>query len=240
MTDVLLPRIGTSANKHVWAFDAQNRLTEYADTGAGVLVPADITYRYDANGNIREMKSTYDTLSSNGTVAAAASPQDYWYTYDGLNRFLVTMGTLSGTTIVDGTIGTTVTYDTFGNRATTTDTADGTETYHYDNASNLTSVTAGASTLATYTYDQLNRVKSTFEYNASGANVYSRTGIVYDKDGHVTADATSTTNGTTHNTQSSTYTVDARGLVTAVSGTATSTPSGGCPFRKPHFITFRP
>src|SRR5262249_26340853 len=41
------------------SYDALNRLISYGDTGYNNSEPANITYQYDANGNVRAISATY-------------------------------------------------------------------------------------------------------------------------------------------------------------------------------------
>ncbi|RZK99123.1 MAG: LysM peptidoglycan-binding domain-containing protein, partial [Rubrivivax sp.] len=54
-----------------------------------------LSFEYDAVGNKRHLVSTVTGKPESG--------QDYWYRYDTMNRFIVTMGTLNGTRGADGT-----------------------------------------------------------------------------------------------------------------------------------------
>ncbi|MCW7537965.1 LysM peptidoglycan-binding domain-containing protein [Aquabacterium sp. A7-Y] len=66
-------------------YDELNRVVKITDP------QATITYDYDAAGNRRHVNSYYhDGHHGDRRV------QDFWYTYDALNRFNVTMGTLVG------------------------------------------------------------------------------------------------------------------------------------------------
>jgi YD repeat-containing protein len=66
----------------------------------------DISYKYDAVGNRRNVHSYYsDGLDGNKQT------QDFWYLYDSLNRFTVTMGQLSGGVITRGATGKLISYD---------------------------------------------------------------------------------------------------------------------------------
>jgi YD repeat-containing protein len=93
------------------SYDALNRVTQINDaTGE------DITYAYDANGNRLEMDSVY-TDPATGKQAN----QDYYYSYDSMNRFVDTMFTKSTTGVIGiGLNGTVISYDAAGNRSTAT------------------------------------------------------------------------------------------------------------------------
>jgi YD repeat-containing protein len=81
-------------------YDALNRIVKVLDP------KAEITYEYDANSNRRRVRSYYhDGISGDQQL------QDYWYTYDLMNRFLITMGDLSNGSIVRGVEGVAITYN---------------------------------------------------------------------------------------------------------------------------------
>ncbi|SAL10847.1 hypothetical protein [Caballeronia telluris] len=66
-------------------YDALNRVVSISDNSYQV------SYEYDAVGNRRRMVASYTDM-----VGYHQKTQDYWYEYDALNRFTVSMGTLSG------------------------------------------------------------------------------------------------------------------------------------------------
>lgn len=70
-------------------YDALNRVTEVRDP------QADIRYEYDANGNRMRVVSDY-----HDAVYRNIKTQDYWYEYDSMNRFTITMGKLNASNIV--------------------------------------------------------------------------------------------------------------------------------------------
>ena len=120
----------TSHQNAVVTYDALNRMRSFTDSGEGGVVPATINYEYDAVGNVRRMVSRYMSLDYTGAAVDYRLPQDYWYRYDNMNRFVTTKGVLSGargaagTTIVRGAAvppserqgGTDITYDLAGRR----------------------------------------------------------------------------------------------------------------------------
>ncbi|HEF5873488.1 TPA: LysM peptidoglycan-binding domain-containing protein, partial [Burkholderia cenocepacia] len=71
-------------------YDALNRVVSIKDNAYQVA------YEYDAVGNRRRMLATYTDM-----VGYHEKNQDYWYEYDALNRFTVTMGSLSGECPID-------------------------------------------------------------------------------------------------------------------------------------------
>jgi YD repeat-containing protein len=126
----------TSHQNAVVTYDALNRMVSFSDTGEGGVVPATINYEYDAAGNVRHMYSEYRTLDSNGNPSGGSTPQDYWYRYDSMNRFVTTKGELSGargaldTKIVRGNNGgVDILYDLAGQRKQAIWATSGTEFY---------------------------------------------------------------------------------------------------------------
>ena len=74
-------------------YDELNRIVRINDSSA------DIQYEYDAVGNRRRVYSQYYGFvnKASGGVEFTRTSQDYWYEYDTMNRFVTSMGTLSGT-----------------------------------------------------------------------------------------------------------------------------------------------
>lgn len=101
-------------------WDAMNRMVKIED---GKLDHRRyvIDYEYDAVGNRRRMRSAYSDA-----INGQAQVQDYWYSYDAMNRFTVTMGAL-----VNGTRALTES----GAGGITASGIDGGVTIAYDNAS---------------------------------------------------------------------------------------------------------
>ena len=73
-------------------YDSNNRVIRIRDPRA------DIQYEYDAVGNRRRVHSMYHD-GVNGSVQI----QDFWYDYDNMNRFILTMGKLSSANGARGT-----------------------------------------------------------------------------------------------------------------------------------------
>jgi len=171
-TDVA-PRFYQNASIY---YDALGRVTEFKDA------KADITYKYDANGNRREVKSVY-----NDGVGGGLQTQDYWYKYDSMNRFTLTMGTMNANNvIVLGNAGVAIGYDAAGNRQTANYGYDGhTEVYSYSADGFLENTTIGGVLRAKRTNDELGRVKVYNQFTATGTNDLSRS-MSYDNDNRVT------------------------------------------------------
>jgi YD repeat-containing protein len=168
-------------------YDAMNRMTRVLDPKAA------IQYEYDAVGNRRMVKSTYHD-GVNGSLKA----QENWYKYDSMNRFLVTMGSLSGargaagTSVTKGAVGgagVEVSYNLAGQRIQVINAADSsTETYSYTNDGYLTNVSINGVLRSTRYNDALGRVITYTENNSSGSQTYAKT-TTYDKDNRVNSES---------------------------------------------------
>ncbi|WP_109807729.1 RHS repeat protein [Sphingosinithalassobacter portus] len=110
-------------------YDALGRLSTWSEAGGSEsnpkILPASVSYKYDANGNIRRTNATYTKLNQYGQ-ADGTTTQDYWFRYDAMNRVVTANGTLSGTagatgtTIVRGVGGTDIAYHLDGQRSSVT------------------------------------------------------------------------------------------------------------------------
>ncbi|RZL02851.1 MAG: RHS repeat protein [Rubrivivax sp.] len=180
-----------------------------------------IEYQYDAVGNRRHLKA----FKGSSTTAA----QDYWYDYDSMNRFTVTMGKLAGGAITEGPAGgdgVRVIYDWAGRRSQVNVARDGhREDYDYSNDGFLTdsylsaNVDKGAK-VSRRVADLMGRVTDYIELDANGGTKAATShAYTYDADGKVLTDVNdgATTNyvmfndGTmkeTHTTRGTTYKVD--------------------------------
>ena len=178
-------------------YDAENRVTRFLDA------KADITYKYDAVGNRRNVHSVY----TDGLGNSAIPPQDYWYKYDAANRFTLTMGQLSGGAIVLGATNANnnavlISYDAAGNRATATYGRDGTtESYSYTADGYLENVTIAGMVRSKRTNDAMGRVTGYVEYAADGVTQTKNRSDTYDNDNRITDEtlAQGSTTTTTHN-----------------------------------------
>lgn len=194
-------------------YDALNRITRVSDPRYT------IQYYYDAVGNRRRVLSTYnDGLS--GTLAT----QDYWYRYDGLNRFTVTMGQLLNGGISAGSSGdgVAITYDQAGQRTSATYASDGhREDYSYTADGYLTDVRINGVLRTRRVNDLQGRVTRYQEWNTDGSarSDISRT---WDADAQQTAESDSVTNSSTADTRMADGTL-ASTVQTSTSGGTTST-----------------
>ncbi|WP_217633576.1 LysM peptidoglycan-binding domain-containing protein [Lysobacter sp. yr284] len=183
---------GFTTRGGTWAFqqseakyDSLNRLTKIIDPRYV------IEYEYDAQGNRIHMLSTY-----NDPVSGVRSKQDYWYRYDNMNRFVVTMGTLGeknevrGANEYDTSVqvnegvgdGVLLAYDQANQRVMAHYGRDGhTERYAYDVRGYLTDTTIDGTLRARRVNDLAGRVGDYYEYDASGA-LKSSTTRYWDND----------------------------------------------------------
>ncbi len=98
---------GTTTSPEVWknqsaSYDALGRLIQWTEVGTASSPAANITYSYDAAGNVRHSVANFRKINTDGTVGAA-SIQDYWFRYDSRNRLVIDRGVLSGAAGASGT-----------------------------------------------------------------------------------------------------------------------------------------
>ncbi|MGF6647339.1 LysM peptidoglycan-binding domain-containing protein [Paraburkholderia sp. GAS82] len=169
---------GYTAQGGQYAFQ-QSRVT-YDELNRVVLIVDPhytIQYEYDALGNRIHMKSTY-----NDGLTGAKAVQDYWYSYDAMNRFTVTMGQLkngqrgsnandASAYVVAGSSGdgVQVAYDLAGQRRQAVYAYDGhKEDYAYDANGLLTDTKIDNVLRARRTNDTAGRVTKYEEWDATG------------------------------------------------------------------------
>jgi YD repeat-containing protein len=135
-------------------YDALNRVTSISDNNYQV------SYEYDAVGNRRHMVASYTDM-----VGYHQQTQDYWYEYDALNRFTVTMGSLvDGHIVAVGKDAVQLGYDAAGQRRSATYAKDGhTELYYYDENGYLTKQVTNGIRMQERTNDLLGRVTHLYE-----------------------------------------------------------------------------
>ncbi|WP_156915579.1 putative toxin [Caenibius tardaugens] len=90
----------TTFKSQTATYDALGRLKTWAEAGTTTAPASNISYQYDAAGNVRRSTASYYTLDATGVAATTASTQDYWFRYDTMNRLVIDRGILSGSTIV--------------------------------------------------------------------------------------------------------------------------------------------
>lgn len=180
---------GTSASP-IWeyyqysqaTYDDANRLTRIWDP------KSDINYEYDAMGNRRSVLSKYNDGAGGGLKT-----QDFWYAYDNMNRFVVTMGALNSsnntraTSEGDASIkvyrgtsdqGRAITYDNLSQRTGSTSNG-GTESYFYDEEGYLKEVKLNGSRIAFRDNDARGNVVALEEATSAGL---TRHEFTYDAD----------------------------------------------------------
>lgn len=159
-------------------YDELNRVIDYVDPQAR------IQYQYDANGNRRRVLSNY-----NDGINGAAATQDFWYKYDGQNRFVLTMGQLSNGVIGLGSTGVQIGYDVAGQRRSAVYADGHSETYNYTNDGYLEDVQINGVLRSRRANDLLGRVQSYLEYATDGSTVIYNKGSVFDADNRLTQDS---------------------------------------------------
>ncbi|MDF3836846.1 carbohydrate-binding domain-containing protein [Cupriavidus basilensis] len=138
-------------------YDALNRITKITDPRYT------IEYWYDAVGNRRRMLSQY----YDGT-GIRQERQEYWYKYDAMNRFTVTMGQLVNKEIVQGASGDGValTYNKLGERTSSLKADKGrAEIYGYDVNGSLTTVHTSGKLTSQRENDAAGRVTTYTEWD---------------------------------------------------------------------------
>jgi YD repeat-containing protein len=168
-------------------YDELNRVTRIYDPFA------DIHYAYDANGNRMHVWSYY-----NDGVGGNPQLQDYWYKYDALNRFTVTMGILSGGAVVaTNASGIAIEYDNASQRTAATYGSDHhRESYTYSRDGYLESTSSDPNSLdaplatparlrAVRVNDALGRVTRYMEYATNGTTVTLTRLSEYSKDSNL-------------------------------------------------------
>ncbi|MCW7538237.1 LysM peptidoglycan-binding domain-containing protein [Aquabacterium sp. A7-Y] len=169
--------LGGVRDHHQYAritYDELNRIQTVQDPRAT------IQYEYDAVGNRRRVYSYY-----HDGVDGSRREQDYWYTYDELNRFTLTMGRLAGkrgTSLTDksgvierGTTGVSVWYDAASRRQEVINGEDGShERYTYTADGYLEDTYLNAKHRSRRHVDLLGRVLQYTELNEQGAVSYER------------------------------------------------------------------
>jgi len=223
-------RFRSIAHNYVFAqtvveYDAMNRVIAIRDLKYNVY------YEYDAVGNRRRMLAEYHDLLDNHTTY-----QEYWYEYDQLNRFTVSMGQLStgqrATSADDtsvsiviggaGSDGVQLGYNAAGERTLARYASDGrTELYAYDANGFLTTQTINGKRYAERTNDLAGRVTRYTSYDQDGTTRLVDLERNWDADGQLLSERDNVAQQTT------TYTRMADGTVTQVdqrpiSGSGTS------------------
>ncbi|MFX5827309.1 AHH domain-containing protein [Acinetobacter baumannii] len=181
----------------------QNALINYDSLNRKISVQDqsfNIHYEYDGNGNIVHMLANY-----RDAVNAAPKIQDFWYSYDSMNRFTISMGVLNSTTkkVERGNTGIAISYDKLGQRLTADygkDALNSTkahkESYSYTTDGYLetvknadyssTGILGTQYTVSTRYNDALGRVTKYTDNNENSDTVYQTTTTTYSKDNQIT------------------------------------------------------
>lgn len=196
------PQIYQNANV---SYDSLNRVKTITDATFS------IQYEYDANDNIRHLYASFSD-GVNGTPKV----QDYWYAYDNMNRFVITMGQLSGSrattaedtsvSVIRGSTGVEIGYDNnsqrrfaiYGENALgSTDGGAHREDYEYTNDGYLETVkinrenlTTSGTKRATRVNDALGRTVVYKEYQADGTTVSKTQTSTYLSDNRLNSQTT--------------------------------------------------
>ncbi|MGT0194101.1 LysM peptidoglycan-binding domain-containing protein [Burkholderia pyrrocinia] len=170
-------------------YDALNRVTAIEDDAYKVY------YEYDAVGNRRRMLAKYTDM-----VGYHDREQEYWYEYDALNRFTVSMGSLSGAratdpndtsvSIVKGALGgdgVQLGYNAAGERVLAVYAKDGrTERYTYDANGYLETQIVNDIVVQERKNDLLGRVTGFVERDAKTGQQVTGIDRTWDADGMIT------------------------------------------------------
>ncbi|MDN6888161.1 LysM peptidoglycan-binding domain-containing protein, partial [Variovorax sp. CAN2819] len=193
------------------SYDAYNRVKKIDDARYV------IDYEYDANGNRRRVKSTYLNI-----VDQKKDVQDYWYAYDGMNRFTTTMGQMANGQIWRGGSGdgATIEYDDAGQRRAATYANDGhREVYDYDGAGNMTTMVMDGVLRSRRTNDLAGRVTRYEEWFKDGT-LSTRKDRTWNKDNQLTVELehrlTEGTNGRKWSDTTTAYTLMKDGTLSKV------------------------
>ncbi|RYF59724.1 MAG: hypothetical protein EOO39_32940, partial [Cytophagaceae bacterium] len=150
-------------------YDAMGRLIRYRD-GSGTTPNVDKNWTFDANGNVRSIR----------TERPSTSTLNYWYRYDSMNRVTLSQGTLSGSSIVAGTSGIAMSYDQADRRLTSQTGSAAQEAYTLNAQGLVTEVKIGGVSRVVSSYDVLGRLTGYLEKLANGNAVYERHSFVYN------------------------------------------------------------
>ena len=145
---------------------------------------AEIRYEYDANGNRRRVRSYY-----HDGVDGSMQVQDYWYTYDGMNRVTVSKGRLQGARgsgIIDaGPNGYAIEYYRTGLRRSVSYTENGAavkESYIYEGDGQLVTTSINDLPRTQRAYDPIGNVATYSEFQTDGIGVMRNLIRSYDAD----------------------------------------------------------
>ncbi|WP_249605546.1 LysM peptidoglycan-binding domain-containing protein, partial [Chromobacterium sp. IRSSSOUMB001] len=163
----------TFYQQSVMRYDERGRVIEIKD-------PRFLSrYQYDAVGNRLRVYSEYQDGKD-----GSKQVQDNWYAYDAMNRFTVTQGSRDASgNIVEGSRGTRIEYDGFGQRAKASNGSDGTvETYSYTADGYLTDTQINGKLAYRRSNDLLGRVTDAESFSWDGQVKARKTHTDYDAD----------------------------------------------------------
>lgn len=84
-----------SWKNHTASYDALGRLTQVVSAQTDTHQASDVTFTYDANGNVRSKHSIYRVINANGSYSSSSgSGITAWYRYDNMNRVVINNGKL--------------------------------------------------------------------------------------------------------------------------------------------------
>ncbi|MFD1034604.1 NucA/NucB deoxyribonuclease domain-containing protein [Sphingomonas hankookensis] len=146
---------GMSYQNATAQYDALGRMTRWEDQGGYTA----LEYRYDENGNIRRSLSSFYALDGSG-LNGTKTAQDYWYTYDAMNRVTIAKGQLVGSQIERGYAGVGYQYDLAGQRVLSSRTISATAWIQSPNEDGSTIVFYDAAQQEEYGYDVDGRLTS--------------------------------------------------------------------------------
>jgi RHS repeat-associated protein len=215
---------GALARQRKRIYDAMGRLEQETN---GLSLPS--KYRYDTNGNPRELLDPLNRLT--------AQPND---AFDALDRMVKSTDTAGGLTLYEYDLqnnltkvtdpkglSTTYTYNGFNEVLTQLSPDTGTTSFSYDATGNLTQKTDARGATAKYVYDALNRVTQTKFYPTlanANANTSSDETRTYTYDTGCSTTATGSTANTkgrlctlTDKAGTTTFGYDLKGRITAKS-----------------------
>ena len=108
---------GATLSSQSASYDALGRLLTWTNAASDATPYATSTFKYDANGNIRNRHLTYTSIKPDGD-SGNQQTYDYWYLFDSLNRVVTQDGEFDDVSgqILRGYHGTDVVYDAAGQR----------------------------------------------------------------------------------------------------------------------------
>ncbi|MBR7829703.1 hypothetical protein KDK95_25580 [Actinospica sp. MGRD01-02] len=217
------------------------------DLGNATATPATTSYTYDADGDTTQTvtaisasqslttAAAYDYLSrptSSSTIETHPTDGTTTSTYTTTDVYGAGGWLATSTTNDDDT--TTYGYDNAGDKTSVTDNLKHTTTYGYDGAGRLTTTTLPDTSSTQVAYDEAGNKTSTATYAPGGTTQLSGTTMSYDGDGLLRTSETQTPDQTSYNasnTETTTYSYDATGLLTSevapLTGSSTVTVSYG-------------